>query len=107
MTDTLTDKRPTDVATNVLPDVGIAAQLSAIELLVANHGGKIDILRGLVERKKRAPEELKMAEAYLPAARQAIKTLRFVAAHADAVRALAKTEGASGDASSTRGSADG
>lgn len=71
------------------PRPGIDEQLAAIELLVINHAGHVDILRSLVEKGRRSKEELHMSAQYLPAAQQAVVTLRFVRDHADEVRALA------------------
>lgn len=76
----------------------LKAQVAAIELLVINHTGFVDILRGLVAKGKRTPQELAMAEQYLPACRQAVLTMRFIDANADKIRSLTNPQPeASGD----------
>lgn len=68
----------------------LEAQVTAVELAYVNKRGSIDILRDLVARNKRSPQELAVVELTLPDLRQAWLTMQFVAANAEKIRAATK-----------------
>lgn len=66
----------------------LSQQVQAVELAYLNNKGGVDVLRALVNSRKRSPEELRLAELGLPPLRQAWLTMKFIEANADKIREL-------------------
>lgn len=68
----------------------LQAQVTAVELAYLNARGGLEILRGLVDKRKRDPAELKLAELNVPNLRQAWLTMKFIEANAEKIRSATK-----------------
>ena len=68
------------------PKISLAQQVTAVELMVANTRGSMDVQRDLIRQKKRDDSVLQIMEGYYPALQAAAQTMRWLKKNEEAIK---------------------